>query len=162
MPKALMAHPELRTPFDREDLTPGEGATVLVDDRTVRVARVLQEPGLWVSPEDLARINGFVIKPQGACLDDICVPLPPGSDLLRTVDGEQWFDVAAFAAHMGQAYVVDQDTNTWSFADMPAKREATLTQAQAPEFEIADREGKVVRLADFRGKKVLVITWSSW
>ena len=162
MPRALMAHPELRNPFDREDLSAGDGATVLIADRTIVIEHVLPEPGLWVSPEDLTRINGFVIKPQGACLDDICVPLPAGADLLRTLDGQQWFNMAAFAAHMGQSWVVDSETNTWSFGDLPATRAATLIHALAPDVEVTDRAGKVVRLADFRGKKTLVITWSSW
>jgi hypothetical protein len=157
-----MAHPELRNPFDREDLAPGDGATVLTADRTILVERVLQEPGLWVTPEDLTRIDGFVLKPEGACLGELCVPLPPGADLLRTADGQEWFDLAAFADHMGQTCVVEEETNTWSLGDLPATRTATLTDAQAPDVELTDRQGNVVRLEDFRGRKALVITWSSW
>ena len=32
----------------------------------------------------------------------------------------------------------------------------------APDFELKDRDGNVVRLSDFRGKKVLLVTWASW
>ena len=32
----------------------------------------------------------------------------------------------------------------------------------APDFALPNREGEVVRLSDFRGKKVLIITWASW
>jgi peroxiredoxin len=32
----------------------------------------------------------------------------------------------------------------------------------APDFAVPDRKGRVVRLSDFRGKKVLVVTWASW
>ncbi|HIA47196.1 MAG TPA: redoxin domain-containing protein [Candidatus Hydrogenedentes bacterium] len=32
----------------------------------------------------------------------------------------------------------------------------------APDFEIADRNGKMIRLSDYRGKKVLLVTWASW
>ena len=162
MPKALMAHPELRNPFERKDVAAGDGATVLIADQTIVVERVLPEPGLWVTPEDLTRINGFVLKPEGACLGDICVPLPPGADLLRTQGDQPWFNVAAFAEHMGQTCVVDHETNTWSFGDLPITRAATLTHAQAPDVELTDRQGNVVRFADFQGKKALVITWSSW
>ncbi len=31
----------------------------------------------------------------------------------------------------------------------------------APDFALEDREGNVVRLSDFRGKKVLIVTWAS-
>ena len=32
----------------------------------------------------------------------------------------------------------------------------------APDFALPDREGKLVRLSDFKGKKVLIVTWASW
>jgi peroxiredoxin len=32
----------------------------------------------------------------------------------------------------------------------------------APDFEMKDRAGKLVRLSDFRGKKVMLVTWASW
>ena len=36
------------------------------------------------------------------------------------------------------------------------------TPGLAPDFAVPDRKGKIVHLSDFRGKKVLVITWASW
>ncbi|MCZ6597977.1 MAG: redoxin domain-containing protein [Planctomycetota bacterium] len=32
----------------------------------------------------------------------------------------------------------------------------------APDFALPDRHGNLVRLSDFRGKKVLLYTWASW
>ena len=159
---ALMAHPDLRNPFERAEVGTGAGANVLFNDKTFEVQRVLKEPGLWVSPLDLTRINGFVLKPEGACLDDLCIPLNEDSDLLKTVEAERWFDIAAFADLLEQFYVVDKDTSTWSFGEIPAKRQAMMADAQAPEFEILDRQGNVVRMSDFKGKKALIVTWSSW
>ena len=37
-----------------------------------------------------------------------------------------------------------------------------LRSAMAPDFELPNREGELVRLSDFRGKKVLIVTWASW
>ena len=162
MPPAIMAHPDLRNPFEKTDFGLEGGATVLVRDRTIVLTRVLTESGLWVLPDDLTRINGFVIKPEGACLDDLCIPLQQNSDLLKTLDDQQWVNVAAFADLMEQPYVVDEDTHTWSFGDMPVTRQAMFANARAPDFEILDRQRKVVRMSDFKGKKALIITWSSW
>ncbi|MCR9258811.1 MAG: hypothetical protein NXH95_03750 [Pseudomonadaceae bacterium] len=162
MAPAIMAHPDLRTPFEKTGLGPERGATVLARDKAVGVKRILQEPGLWVLPEDLTRINGFTLKPEGACLGELCIPLQQGSDLLKTVDDQQWINVSAFADLMEQAWVVDDDARVWSFGEMPATRQSMFANAQAPEFEIQDRQGNVVRMSDFKGKKALIITWSSW
>ncbi len=43
---AIMAHPDLRNPFDKVDVGTGEGATVLFNGKTIVVKRVLKEPGL--------------------------------------------------------------------------------------------------------------------
>ena len=32
----------------------------------------------------------------------------------------------------------------------------------APDFELPARDGRPVRLSDFRAKKVLLLTWASW
>ena len=77
-------------------------------------------------------------------------------------DGNEWFDLTAFADLIGQPYVADSEARVWSFAEIPAKRESTMADAMAPDFEVKDRQGKVVRMADLKGKKALIVTWSSW
>jgi cytochrome oxidase Cu insertion factor (SCO1/SenC/PrrC family) len=76
--------------------------------------------------------------------------------------GSRWFDLEAFADLLGQQYVADREARVWSFAEIPAKRENMLVNALAPDFEVKDRSGKVIRLSDYRGKKALIVTWSSW
>ena len=115
---------------------------------------------MLINAEDLKRINGFELKPEGACYSDMCIPT--NDDLLITQNGRQWFDLTAFADLLGQPYVADHEAGVWSFAEIPAKRESTLVDALAPEFELTDRQGKVVRMSDLKGKKALIVTWSSW
>lgn len=141
-----------------------ESATVLYDDRVVAVAQTPSAPNdLWVTPEDLTRINGFELKPQGVCLDELCIPLRQNedSDLFVTRRGQEWFNVTELASKLEQAFVVDQERRIWSFGELPVERTAFLESAMAPDFALEDREGNVVRLSDFRGKKVLIVTWAS-
>lgn len=160
MTRAFGAFPEYRHPFAATPIHPDGSTTVLYQGRTVTLSETGPGPGLLVRPDDLARVNGFEVKPQGVCLGDICIPI--NADLLVLRDGRQWFDLAAFADLLGQPYVADRESGVWSFAEIPARREGMLVDAMAPDFEITDRQGKVIRMADFRGKKALVVTWSSW
>lgn len=139
--------------------------TVLYLDRVVELDSTLPDVSdLWVSPEDLTRINDFVLKPEGACLDEICIPVnqDADSDIVVERDGATWFSVTAFAERVSQQYVVDRDTDTWSFGAIPVTRSSFVQLAQAPDFTLPDREGNPVSLSDFAGRKVMILSWASW
>ena len=141
------------------------GMTVLYDDQTIAIDKVLADPtDLWVSPEDLTRINGFVLKPEGACLEDLCIPIAQDkdSDLFVRRNGKGWINVTELARKIQQPFVSDPDAAVWSFGAIPVVRRSFLESAIAPDFALKDRTGKTVRLSDFRGKKVLIMTWASW
>jgi hypothetical protein len=142
-----------------------EPVTVLYDDRVVEIERTLADPiDLWVVPEDLPRVNDFELKPEGACLDELCVPVlqDRDSEMFVTRAGQSWFNVTELARKLEQAYVADHDHRVWSFGEIPVTRTRFLRSAMAPDFALPNREGDVVRLTDFRGKKVLIVTWASW
>ncbi len=143
----------------------GQAATVIVGGEAFSVEKTLPDVRhLWVTPEDFTRINGFVLKPEGACLDDICIPLRQDGDneMHTSRDGQSYLNATAFADKIQQAYAVDRGQGVWSFGLAPATRRSFLESAIAPDFALKDRTGKVVRLSDFRGNKVLLITWASW
>lgn len=142
-----------------------ESATVLFRGKTIAIEETLPSPtDLWVTPEDLTRINGFVLKPEGACLDEICIPViqDKDSDQFVTRLGQKWFNVTALARKLDQAYVYDPANHVWSFAPMQFGQSALLSSVVAPDFALKDRSGNIVRLSDYRGKKVLIHTWASW
>lgn len=135
-------------------------ATVLYDDRAVKVTTARSEPRLkdvlWVRKTDLPRINDFELKPQGACRADLCIPIP------KAMVRGGYFNLTAFARTIGESCVADADAGVWSFGEIPVLRGAFLGSRMAPDFSLADRKGRLVRLSDFHGKKVLVLTWASW
>lgn len=140
-------------------------ATVLYQDKTVKVERTLPDPtDLWVESADLTRVNGFVLKPEGACLDELCVPIRQDrdSDLFVRRDPDRWISVTKLADRLGQSYAVDREARVWSFAEVPSTRRSFTEQGIAPDFTLPDVEGRPVRLADLRGRKVLLLTWASW
>jgi hypothetical protein len=164
MTEARMAYPDLRHPFEEKPINQAGSVTILYAGKTIELQQTLsvEDEGLWVTPEDLTRINGFELKPQGACFEDLCIPLKDHSPLLKQQAGHQWFDLVAFADSLEQPYVNDADNSVWSFGEIPDKRQSMMNDAMAPDFEVVDREGKVIRMSDYKGKKALIITWSSW
>src|SRR5262249_43395135 len=105
---------------------------------------------------DLPRINDFELKPQGACRADVCVPVT------KNMTRGAFFNLTAFARAVGQPVVVDRRARVWSFGEIPVVRGEYLESRAAPDFSVPDRPGRLVHLSDFRGKKVLVLTWASW
>jgi hypothetical protein len=141
-----------------EQVQASPGGTVLYDSRAVTLARIATDASgtLWVQKNDLLKINGFEIKPQGACRADICIPIPRG--MMR---GDQ-FNLTAFATRVGQKFIADPAARVWSFGEIPVVQGAYLDSRIAPDVTVPDRQGKPVRLSQFRGKKVLLVTWASW
>jgi hypothetical protein len=139
--------------------------TVLYRDEAIVVERTLPDPtDLWVTAEDLPRVNGFVLKPEGACLDELCIPVRQDrdSEIFVRRDPDRWVSVSELADRLDQQFVVDRAAGVWSFGEIPATRRAFLEEGLAPDFTLTDRTGKEVKLSDFRGKKVLLVTWASW
>lgn len=160
MTEAFMAFPELRHPFEEKPIHPDGSTTVLYQGKSITLSATSGRERLLINPADLTRINGFELKPEGACFEDLCVPV--GRDLLVEENGSTWFDLTGFADLIGQPYVADLDSRVWSFAEIPARRESMMVDAMAPDLELTDRQGNVVRMADLKGKKALIVTWSSW
>lgn len=130
-------------------------ATVLYGDRSVFLDKArFEADNLWVRAADLPRINEFTLKPQGACREDVCIPVS------KNIRRGEWFNLTGFARKTGEAIV--SEAEVWSFGEIPLLRGSFVNSRVAPDFAAPDRKGRLVHLSDFRGKKVLVVTWASW
>jgi hypothetical protein len=107
---------------------------------------------LELSLAKLQQATGWEIKPEGACKDVRCVPLPDGI----VADGR--VDVAAFAARMGMGVV--EDDGVWAIG--PESGGRALESAELPEITLPDRNGRPFSLGSLRGTKVLLLAWASW
>ncbi len=115
---------------------------------------------LWLSSTDTAAITGWSMKPEGFCTDDICVPTPSGQ-ADRFVQGDS-INVSAFWDLMGKPAVRSADADVWLLGEGAGPRNDALLSLEAPDFTLPDLDGKLHSLSDFRGKRVLLITWASW
>ena len=111
---------------------------------------------LWVTPSDLQAATGWVLKPEGLCRGDACIPLRSGAEW---TDAQGRIDLAAFARFEGRHMVRDAERGVWAFG--PASQVGPAS-VQAPDFTFPDIDGKLHSLSDYRGRKVFLYTWGSY
>ena len=139
-------------------------ATIVYDDKTTEITAANEDAGqLWITTADLQRATRFELKPQGVCRDELCFPVPKSrqEEFVRKSAGKTWFNLMAFAQLVHQPVAHDEALSTWYFGLRSDQRQG-LSSLQAPDFTLPDMEGKTHSLSDFRGKKVLLVTWASW
>jgi hypothetical protein len=107
---------------------------------------------LNVTVTEFERGTGWVVKPEGACKGELCVPLP------AMQDGR--LDVRVLAARLGMPLVEDGAHGLWCLGPEAGGR--ALSSAVAPELTLPDVHGREFRLSSLRGRKVLLVAWASW
>lgn len=143
----------------------GKKQMVIYDGAVTEVTtNQVESPDLWVTLKDLTRATKFVLKPQGVCLDELCFPIPRGRKraFLQKQGKVDWFNLTEFARLVKQPFANDAKHGVWYFGPRPEVQNGFLDTMQAPDFTLPDVEGKKRSLSEFRGKKVLLITWASW
>jgi len=139
--------------------------TIIYDGKPFKAASAtIDGKALWISLQDLAAATGFHIKPQGVCRDELCFPLPAGrkSEFITKRGSTQLFNLSAFASLIGQPVARDQKNAVWYFGARAQAHDGYLESLDAPDFSLPDAGGKLHSLSEFRGNKVILLTWASW
>lgn len=143
-----------------------QGRRVVIYDRVATEVSAPAEPSkdLWITMADLKRATRFVVKPQGVCRDALCFPLPKSrkAEFVAKKGAVTWFNLSEFARLIKQPAAFDEKQRTWYFGSRSQEVNDQLTSLEAPDFTLPDVSGKRHSLSDFRGKKVLLLTWASW
>lgn len=134
--------------------------TLLINGHASELPAGAPGAGPWVPVTQLAELTGWEIKPEGACLGDLCVPLPPDREGEFARDG--WFSIGALAEHLSQPVAYDREASTWAVGEVAQDRTAILDSLEAPDFKLPDYLGKDHQLHDYRGKKIFLVSWASW
>lgn len=113
---------------------------------------ILEE--LTVDPARLEERTGWVMKPEGLCKGDRCVPLPAQA----VTDGR--LDARVLADRLGMPLVHDAATGVWALG--PESESARLASAELPPIVLPDLEGRPFDLRSLHGQKVLLLAWATW
>jgi hypothetical protein len=108
-----------------------------------------------VTALDFASQTGWTPTVEGLCQGDVCVP---ASGSMR-IDGT--IDVEVAAARLGMPMVRD-DVHGLAALGPATLNGTALTTAWAADPELITRQGESFRLSSLRGRKVLLVAWSSY
>jgi hypothetical protein len=134
------------------------GFTIIDDDRKTEVDARIDGEHVLVSPGDLERALGWTLEDTGLCRDDVCIPLPPASGIVR--DGA--IDLAVLAATLDRPLACDLDARAAAIGESARDRAAAMRGRRAPDFTLPDLSGRTHSLGDYRGRKALLLAWASW
>ncbi len=109
---------------------------------------------LEIPRADFERQTGWVLKPEGACKGDRCVPLPSVDPAGKTVD------VRPLSEALGMPIVRDEAHGLYAIG--PESGGPMLASAECPEISLPDLDGKEFSISSLRGRKVVIVSWASW
>ena len=105
---------------------------------------------------EFEQMTGWEIKPEGACKEEVCVPLPP-----LDTDVEGRFDITLVAERLGMPIAHDETHGLWALGPRSGDRRV-LDSARMPDLVLQDFDGDAFDVASRRGRKVVLIAWASW
>ena len=133
--------------------------TILDEGRAVVAPGVKAEAGrVRLGPGTVHTALGWEVTAEGLCREGLCVPVRPGVEL-ETAEG---VDLAALAGALGRPLAFDVDERAAYLGAAAGDRRRTLASLEAPDFGLPDLSGRIHRLSEHRGKKVLLVAYASW
>jgi len=111
---------------------------------------------LDLTAEEFEQATGWKLEPEGACRDEVCVPLPP-----LEVDADDRFDATVVADRLGMPIAHDETHGLWALGPQSGDRRV-LDNARMPELVLPDFDGIPFDFASRRGRKVVLVAWGSW
>jgi hypothetical protein len=149
----------MRGAYDAGRLSPmSELVTLLDDDREVELRATPRSDTFFVPADELERVTGWALKPEGFCRADVCVPVRDRNALVAD-DG---LDLRAFAGALGRPVALEPDAGVAVLGEAPTTLRGDLESLVAPAFTLPDLDGHPVSLSDFDGRKRLLFAWASW
>jgi peroxiredoxin len=135
-----------------------QGWTILADGRVHHVPANGEGNRILVPCAQLPALVGWEVHEASLCRADRCVSLASAPD----VTAGDAIDLRAVAELLRLPMAQAPAQRIVSLAESPELHSEMLRGGEAPDFAIADLAGQTHRLSDYRGRKVLLVTWASW
>jgi len=131
----------------------------LIDDgQTSELSATVSGGRVRLAPQEVRDRLGWELKPEGLCRGDTCIPVRDVEGLA----GEAGIDLGALAGALGRPLALDVEERAAALGTAASERAASMHALEAPDFALPDLAGRMHRLSEHRGKKVLLIAYASW
>lgn len=134
------------------------GRVINQEGATVSVEVVSNFGEFAISFADFAKATGWQLKPQGLCIDEVCVPVRETNRLTDSTS----IDLVEFARVTKQNIVFDRQRQVAALGEPADSRDESMSSLLAPDFKLPDIHGRQVSFSDFNRRKRLLLAWSSW
>jgi peroxiredoxin len=111
-----------------------------------------------VNAADLAAATGWVLKPEGLCRRDVCVPVRDRS----VAAGEGSINLVEWAAVLEYPLAVDAAHLVVALAPPAHSSAVVAVGSAAPDVALPDVDGVTHSLSELAGRKRVLVTWASW
>jgi len=143
----------------RATIREGAMSTItVITDQAVTVPGRVEGTRVLLNATHLEEATGWVRKPQGLCLGDVCVPVADPA----TLEAGTALDLAVLAGMLGRRCVVAPEVAVAAIGLDAADRQGALEGLRAPDFVLPDLDGNVHWLSESAGSKRLIVAFASW
>jgi hypothetical protein len=112
---------------------------------------MLVRDGHPIDADVFARRTGWSIRPEGACKDDTCIPLPD-----RPVTAQ------SLSERLGMAIATSPGNDVIALGP-PSIGGRALDSVTVPhDLDFLDFDDNTVRLRDVRGSRTVLVSWAPW
>ena len=135
-------------------------ATIVDGDRVTDIDAIAAPDAatLFLSAGDLTRATGWVLRPEGLCRDDVCLPVRDRAAVVT----EGGISLHGVADVLGRPLAYEPDPPVAVLGEAPATVGTSLASGRAPNFALPDLDGGTIELDDYAGRKRMLFAWSSW
>ncbi len=131
----------------------------LIEDGEVReLTAEIAESRVRLASGAVEEKLGYALKPEGLCRGELCFPVRDRAALAS----RGGIDLEELARVTGRPLALELGERVAALGTGVDDRTAALRGLTAPDFTLPDFSGRTHSLAQYRGKKVLLIAYASW
>jgi hypothetical protein len=130
----------------------------VINEEAREVSGGVVDGRVLIDPEELVTAIDWELKPEGICRGDVCVPVKDAQSLRV---GDQ-VDLVAVSRALDRPTVVDSELGVIAVGLASEERKRALDGLVAAPFTLPDLDGNLHELEQWRGRKRLLVAFSTW